>query len=206
MTRTFALAVLMLVVAGAAMGCRIATVRPIDEQGVHTPSSSPGATAADPETPFDAAAVVAIAWDRELLPAIDGARDVNELGADEAGLVPVAVRGGGRVVDAHGRSRAGTATVELDGGRHVVVQVGPVLTGTALRDALPSLGFDSFVNQIQHADVGNELNARVEQQVLARLDRARLPGARLSFAGMARRDEGGVLTITPVRLAFEERP
>ena len=76
-------------------------------------------------------------------------------------------------MDVDTRSRSGTATVALDGEARatVVIQVGPVLTGTAIRDALPALGFDRFVNQIQHADVGNELNARVEREVLQSLDR-----------------------------------
>jgi predicted lipoprotein len=62
------------------------------------------------------------------------------------------------------------------------------------------------VNQIQHADVGNELNARVEREVLQRLDRASLRGRYVRFAGMASLEEGRPLTITPVRLEVESRP
>ncbi len=106
------------------------------------------------------------------------------------------------------RSRSGTATVELDGkGRAtVILQIGPVITGTAIRDALPALGFDRFVNQIQHADVGNELNARVEREVLQPLDRAELRGRHVSFAGMADFEAGRPLTVTPVTLTLESHP
>jgi predicted lipoprotein len=149
--------------------------------------------------------MVSAAWDTEVLPAITRARDVNALAADEAIEQPVVVRARGRVVEANVRSRAGTAIVVV-GAARVVVQIGPVLTGTAIRDALPAFGFDRFVNQLQHADIGNELNARVEQQVLQHLDRSKLLGAHLAFAGMARRDERGLLTITPVRLELQERP
>jgi predicted lipoprotein len=205
MKRTFALAVLLSMAANAVTGCKIATVRRLDDQNTGRPSDSASAQEEGQVTPFDAAAAVAAAWDSDLLPAIARARDVTELGANDGAGLPVVVRGRGRVVEANVRSRAGTATIELAGGQRAVVQVGPVLTGTAIRDALPSLGFDRFVNQIQHADVGNELNARVEQQLLQRFDRARLVGAYLSFSGMAQRDGSGVLTITPLRLALEEQ-
>lgn len=214
MKARLAVAATMLIVMGLSAGCKIATVRRLDDQGPGGPSTSPGAAksgvqgpeaTASTAQPFDAAEVVTAAWDAEVLPAIARARDVAELAAGEALAQPVVVHGRGRVVDANVRSRAGTAVVDV-GGARVVVQIGPVLTGTAIRDALPAFGFDRFVNQLQHADVGNELNARVEQQVLQRLDRTRLRGAHLSFAGMARRDEGGLVTITPVRLELQEQP
>lgn len=201
MKTTLGVAATMLLVVTVTSGCKIATVRPLDDRGAGGASPQPAAA-----QPFDAAAVVAAAWDAELLPALARARDVNGLSAADAISEPIVVQGRGRVVEVNVHSRAGTAIVDVGGGARVVVQIGPVLTGTAIRDALPSLGFDRFVNQLQHADVGNELNARVEQQVLQRLDRARLGGASVSFAGMARRDEGGPLTITPVRLDLQEQP
>ena len=56
------------------------------------------------------------------------------------------------------------------------------------------------------ADVGNELNARVEREVLQPLDRAGLRGRHVRFAGMASFEEGRPLTITPVRLEVESLP
>ena len=197
-----ALAALVLV---AVAGCRIATVRPLDEEGAPARSATSG--------PFDAAAFVESIWQPEVLRSLDGARDVAAVASGAAGLgvsgtrpASVVVRGRGRVVSVDARSRSGTATVELDGRVPwtVVLQVGPVITGTAIRDALPALGFDRFVNQIQHADVGNELNARVEREVLQPLDRAGLRGRHVRFAGMASFEEGRPLTITPVRLEVEK--
>jgi predicted lipoprotein len=190
-------------------GCRIATVRPLDEKG------APAAGAAAASGPFDAVAFVDSIWRSEVLRSLDGAADVGTIAgggvsfADDSAGRPhsLVVRGRGRVVDVDTRSRSGTATVALDGEAHatVVLQVGPVITGTAIRDALPALGFDRFVNQIQHADVGNELNARVEREVLQQLDRAGLRGRHVRFAGMASFEEGRPLTVTPV--TFEvDRP
>ncbi len=202
---TGAIAVLALV---AFAGCRIATVRPLDEKG------SPAAGAVPAGGALDAAAFVESIWQPEVLRALDGAADVGTIAgeaasfADESAGRPrsLVVRGRGRVVDVDTRSRSGTATVALDTKARatVVLQVGPVITGTAIRDALPALGFDRFVNQIQHADVGNELNARVEREVLKGLDRAALRGRHVRFAGMASFEEGRPPTVTPVRLEVEK--
>jgi predicted lipoprotein len=186
------------VLLASAVGCRVATVRPIDAKASVAGPASGG--------PFDAAAFVESIWASEVLKAVDSGRDVAGVVAipRAPGAAPLAVRGRGRVVAVDTRSRRGTATVELDGGRaQVLVQVGPVLAGTAIRDALPALGFDRFVNQIQHADVGNELNARVERDLLAGLDLPRLRGRHVSFAGMASFPEGAPVTVTPVRLKVE---
>ena len=193
-----------------AAGCRIATVRPLDEKG------APAAGAAAGSGPFEAAAFVESIWRSEVLRALEEASDVATVAggaasfADDAARRPysLVVRGRGRVVDVDTRSRSGTATVALDREPHatVVLQIGPVITGMAIRDALPVLGFDHFVNQIQHADVGNELNARVEREVLERLDRSSLRGRFVRFAGMASVEEGRPLTITPVRLEVENQP
>jgi predicted lipoprotein len=203
--RRVATAALLLV---ATAGCRIATVRPLDEKGAPAVGAGPAGG------PFDAVAFVDSIWQSEVLRALDEAADVETIAGGAASLADgsagtprsLIVRGQGRVVDVETRSRSGTATVALDREARatVVLQVGPVITGTAIRDALPALGFDRFVNQIQHADVGNELNARVEREVLQGLDRAGLRGRRVSFAGMAAFGEGRPPLVTPVRLEVEE--
>jgi predicted lipoprotein len=191
----------------AAAGCRIATVRPLDE------TAAPADAAA---RPFDAAAFVDSIWDSEVQRALAGARGLEEVvaeaargaGADAGRPQRVVVRGRGRVAAVDTRSRSSTATIALDGKppATVVLQVGPVLTGTAIRDALPALGFERFVNQIQHAEGGHELNARVERDVLHELDRATLAGRFVRFAGMAVLEAGRPLTVTPVTLEVEGRP
>jgi len=209
MRGTAAARVLAVLALAATGGCRgVATVRPLDEK------NAPATGSAAANAPFDAAVFVEAIWRSEVLRALDEAADVETIAggassvADDSAGTPRSrvVRGQGRVVDVDTRSRSGTATVALDGEAHatVVMQVGPVITGTAIRDALPALGFDRFVNQIQHAEVGNEVNARVEREVLQPLDRAGLRGRHVRFAGMASFEEGRPLTITPVRLEVEK--
>jgi predicted lipoprotein len=196
---------LVLVAAGA---CRVATVRRLDEKGA--PEDAPAAAG----KAFDAVAFVDSIWRSEVLRSLDEAREAGEVvrgtaGPGATGAAPrsVVVRGRGRVLSVDTRSRSGAASLELDGKPRavVIVQVGPVISGTAIRDALPALGFDRFVNQIEHADVGNELNARVERDVLGRLDRSSLRGRRLRFAGMATLEDGRPLTVTPVRIEAESQ-
>jgi predicted lipoprotein len=211
MRRVATAGTLAILVSAATGGCRgVATVRPLDEKG------EPAAGAAPQTLAFDAAAFVDSIWRSELLRAVEQAREIGAIARDGARAsspsgtkpVPLVVWGRGRVLAVDTRSRSGTATIELEGQVRAtaVVQVGPVLTGTAIRDALPALGFDRFVNQIQHADVGNELNARVEREVLQQLDRAGLRGRHVRFAGMASVEEGRPLTVTPVRLEVETTP
>jgi predicted lipoprotein len=205
--RATALGLLAALAVGAGPACRLATVRPLGD----TASPEPGGAA--PAGGFDAATFVDSIWQSEVLRALDAATEAGAIAAGTPGAAEGsegtprsrAVRGQGRVVDVNTRSRSGTATVVLDGDAHatVVLQIGPVLTGTAIRDALPALGFDRFVNQIQHADVGNELNARVERDVLQPLDRAALRGRRVRFAGMASVENDRPLNVTPVRLEVE---
>jgi predicted lipoprotein len=199
-----AVAILAAVAAAGCAGCRIATVRPLEE------TAAPGSGAAPSTVSFDAVAFVDSIWRSEVLRSLNEGQDVGTIAAGpvDSGRRAVVVREAGRVVSVDTRSRSGTATVELDGkpGSTVVLQIGPVLTGTAIRHALPALGFDRFVNQIQHADVGNELNARVEREVLQQLDRAGLRGRHVRFAGMASVEGGRPLTVTPVRLEVETTP
>jgi predicted lipoprotein len=191
----------------SASACKVATVRRLDENADQTQAQAPGA-------PFDATKLVDSIWSTEVLRALETAPDIAALdrgttapaAASQDGTRSIVVRGQGRVVEVDTRSRSGFATIELRGtaGSMVVIQVGPVLTGTAIRDAFPSLGFDRFVNQIQHADVANELNSRIEKGLLLKLDRARLRGRQVSFAGMASFEVGRPVTLTPVRLELEE--
>jgi predicted lipoprotein len=190
------------------LACRIATIRPID-------SEDEGSRAQE----FDAAAYVGALWVEDVPAALEQAVDLRDflpaLAVDPAdagarwgrregsGPFHVIVKGSGRVLDVDASSRTGLATIgiEIPGGADPVrLQIGPVLRGTSLRDALPTVSFDQFVNQIQYADVANALNARVEREVLASLEREALVQKRVRFVGMTTLGEERPLTVTPVRL------
>ena len=192
------------------LGCKIATIRPIEsEDNGNGPRE------------FDAAAYVESLWDEDVPSALEQAVDLQELlpavAVDPAaagekwgrregsGPFHVVVKGSGRVVDVDTTSRTGMASVELpDGTGRVRLQIGPVLRGTTIRDALPTVSFDQFVNQIQYADVAGELNSRVERELLAPLEREALVGKPIRFVGVTTLGTERPLTVTPVRLETDE--
>jgi predicted lipoprotein len=190
------------------VACKIATIRPVESK-----EDGHGAQA------FDAAAYVGSLWVEDVPTALEEAVDLQDflpaLAVDPAGAgaqwgrregsgpFHVVVKGSGRVLDVDASSRTGLATIEIEvlgGVDQVRLQIGPVLRGTSIRDALPTVSFDQFVNQIQYADVANELNARVERELLASLEREALTGKGIHFVGATTLGEERPLTITPVRL------
>ncbi len=202
---------------GLLSSCVPWTVRPI-EAGSDT-SAGPAA-AANP------AAYVDSIWTAKLLPAIgNSAVDARALldalaaspenaqaryGHREAnGPVYFVVKGEGVVTAVDTRSRNGTALVDvdpLDQRPDVSIQIGPVLRGTSLRDATGVVRFTDFVNQLQFADVANELNESVLKRVLSPLDKAGLKGRRISFTGTLAAEanaEPPLRELVPVRLTVE---
>ena len=194
------------------------TVRPIgDEKGTVS-----GTTVVSP------AEYVASIWSAKLVPAIvNGAVDARTLldalaasPGDAAqrfghhgdnGPVYFLVKGRGIVTAVDTHSRMGLALLDVapfDGHADLSIQIGPVLRGTALRDATGIVRFTDFVNQLQFADVGNELNSRVMKLVLAPLDTSKLKGRTLAFTGaLAAPESGGeppLRELVPVQLTLEE--
>jgi predicted lipoprotein len=194
------------------------TVRPI---GTETDAGS-GPAVAGPVEYVDSI------WSAKLTPAVlNGAVDARVLldalaaspadaaqryGHREAnGPVYFLVKGQGTVTVVDTRSRMGLALVDVapyDGRADISIQIGPVLRGTALRDATGIVRFTDFVNQLQFADVANELNSRVLKTVLAPLDAAKLKGRVLTFAGALAAPDGKgeppLCELLPIRLTVED--
>ena len=194
------------------------TVRPI---GTETDAGS-GPAVAGPVEYVDSI------WSAKLTPAVlNGAVDARVLldalaaspadaaqryGHREAnGPVYFLVKGQGTVTVVDTRSRMGLALVDVapyDGRADISIQIGPVLRGTALRDATGIVRFTDFVNQLQFADVANELNSRVMKTVIAPLDAAKLKGRVVAFAGVLAAPEGRadplLRELLPIRLTIEE--
>lgn len=173
-----------LALVGAVAVLRPWTVRPLDETGA--------AVVGPPR--FDGAAYVETTW-RERAPAqLAAARPVAE-----ATTTAQFLRGEGVVVDVDTTSRVGVARVDLapgDGQADVVLQIGPVIPGTALRDAL-KIGFSEFNTQVDYADVGARLNARV---LAAMPDVSALEGKKVTFVGAGATGPDGLVRVTPVQL------
>lgn len=190
------------------------TVRPIDEKR-EAASVSP-------------VSYVNSIWDAQLVPAVmksavDARVLINALSVSPAdaltryghreatGPTYFLVKGEGVVTRVDTQSRTGLALVDVapfDRRADVSIQIGPVLRGTSLRDAPGIVHFTDFVNQLQFADVGNELNSRVLRTVLASVTPATLKGRIVSFAGTLAAEGAAdppLRELVPVRFAVEER-
>lgn len=196
--------------------CSPWTIRPLD-------ADDPAATSSATVSP---ARYVDGMWDSKLLPAIlssavDARTLLDALGKSPADAVSryghreangpayFQVKGRGVVTSIDRHSRVGLALVDippLDHQPEVSIQIGPVLRGTALRDATGLIRFTDFVNQLQFADVANELNDRVLKTVLSAVDPAALKGKTVSFAGVAAADPNAappLREVTPILLRLE---
>lgn len=204
---------LALLLAVAVSGCKLVTVRPLNETGVPAlPSSS--------QKVFDAVAYVDSIWAEkvlptatqdavalaELLPALkaDAEAAGQKYGKREGSSQPWSflVKGEGKIIEVDTTSRVGLARLDLaplDGKADVAIQIGPVIRGNAVRDAVGFITFNQFVNQLQFADVANELNERVLKTVLSGIDLAALNGKQVKLHGAFNADGDQVL-IVPLKL------
>lgn len=91
----------------------------------------------------------------------------------------------GKIVASNTESRAATIDVDVDGDgkADLRAQIGPVTRGTALRDALDFIDFNSFTNQIDYAQFGKSFNTYANTNVLAKLPREGLDGKQVKLLG-----------------------
>lgn len=165
---------------------------------------------------FDAAGFVARSWEPrlvselsrqamalpELVPIL--ARDPGAGGkgrrAAEGADWTYVVSGEGQVTAIDTASRAGAIVVSVPGAGDIRLATGPVLVSTAVRDALPSLRFNDFADQMAFASVNKALNDRALASVRPRTAQIRL-GGKVSFIGAAHVSSDGQITeVIPVIL------
>jgi predicted lipoprotein len=193
--------------------CKIATIRRLDKGGNGKTSGV---------QTFSAARYVDSIWNANLKPSLSQAVEISELLKEldtnaegvkarygpREGNRPyyIVIKGSGRIMAADTSSHTGTATVAIASNENnqIALQIGPILKGTAIRDALPFISADQFANQIHFAEVANELNARVERNVLAPINRSSLRGRLIIFTGMVGIDGHQPLLVTPVQLTMGE--
>ena len=85
----------------------------------------------------------------------------------------------GKIVAAETASRAATIDVDVDGDGKpdATIQIGPAMRGTALRDSLDFVSFNTFTNQIDFARFGKSFNQHVDRTLLQALPRDGLVGS-----------------------------
>lgn len=179
-------------------------------------------------TGFQASEYVEAIWEQRVLPlyeeqAVDHATVLAALRADRRAALEryglkretgepfwvFKVRGAARVVEFDDSSRNGVIRVDLepaDGAVDATLQVGPVVRGTAIRDSLEFVQFTDVGNQLQFAELANQLNARMQKDSVEPLDLPGIAGRRISFRGAFRFQEAQGLeeiVITPVKIDLQ---
>ncbi len=115
----------------------------------------------------------------------------------------------GKIVASNTESRAATVDVDVtgDGKADLRIQIGPALRGTALRDALDFVDFNSFTNQIDFAQFGKSFNTYVNENVLSKLPREGLDGRTITALGAYVPASGADLPLmTPARAEIGPAP
>lgn len=119
------------------------------------------------------------------------------------------VKGEGTVLAVDTSSRNGLLEIRvLPQARRpdVSIQIGPVFRGSALRDSTGLISFSDFVNQLQFADVADDLNNKANQTVLSSLDAKKLIGKRVKFVGSFEAESATqplIRNVVPVQLVIE---
>lgn len=192
----------------------VATVRPIEA----AKTVKPGDVGSSSAAAQDQTSYVDQIWDSKLMPTVkEKAVDLDTLlsglltnqeetskkyGNKISGPYNFLVKFEGTVKEVNTKSRAGKLTLDvpLTSSRpDIILQIGPVIQGYSVRDAVGFIRFEQFTNQIEFADVADQINNRLYEQVLKNIDFTTVQGKTLSVYGAFTLDKGlSKLTITPV--------
>ncbi len=198
----------------------IVTIRPLDTPtpSSEEPSAAQGSSFRTSKG-FDPVTYVNGLWNSKILPqatnaSVDLTMLLGELaqnkdaasqkyGHKESGPYNFAVKTEAVVDSVDTTSRVGMAMLKpagYNGPAEVLMQIGPVLRGTSIRDGSGYIPFNQFVNQIEYADVAEELNNRVLSTVLKNLDVNSLKGKTVTVYGYFSLDDPAKILITPVKI------
>lgn len=187
------------------------------------PSGAGGAAAIVDGGGFNAQQYVGGIWSSQVLPAfrdkaVPAQTLISALTANPAkacaryGNVPAQdsacafmVKGTGRITGISSSLSGTELSVELppyNGSAVISVDVGPAFTGTAVRDALPFIKFAQYVNQVDYAEVGIELNSMVRERVIGNATFTGARGRTVTFAGATEGSDPKQISVTPVILSL----
>jgi len=112
------------------------------------------------------------------------------------------VKGSGRVVSVDTTALVSKAGIVFGSGAKpgVFMQLPPIFSGTDVRDALPFISFNQFVNQVQFGEVAIAINAKIAQTSFAKVNVDGLKGKRISFTGAFTRSKDAAPLLTPITI------
>jgi len=112
-------------------------------------------------------------------------------------VIPVTLTG------TFGARKSNTNELKVDGlppETVVRVQTGPAVNGTDLRDAIGTIEFGQFTNQIQYQDAGSAINNEMKKSVFTGLDAETLDGKSATVVGVFKLINPKNWLVTPVKV------
>jgi predicted lipoprotein len=216
MSKQVVLSLAALVALAALAGCKI----------LPTPTEEDKAAAA--AEAFNPDRMVEEMWAPKVLPYLEGKagafQEVSQLAASDAKAAgekygnprkqanspwTYIAKAEGKIVASNTQSRAASVDVDVDGDgkADLRAQIGPAMRGTALRDALDFVDFNSFKNQIDFAQFGKSFNTYANTTVLSKLPREQLDGRTAKLLGAYVPGSGSDLPLmTPAQAEFGPAP
>jgi predicted lipoprotein len=213
---TIVISIIVVVVAFYALWAAglVATVRPINAPK----SSKPGEFGSFSEASKDQTSLVDQIWNGKLFPTVkEKAVDLDTLmsglltdkegtskkyGYKVGGPYNFLIKFEGKLTDVNTESRVGKATMDVPlkstTKPSIILQIGPIIQGYSIRDAVGFITFEQFTNQIEFADVSDQINTRLYDQVLKKIDFKGSVGKTLSVYGAITMDDPAKLVVTPV--------
>jgi len=80
----------------------------------------------------------------------------------------------------------------------IKISIGPVFRGTAIRDSIRFIDFNHFVNQMDFAELANELNRFGNNNVTQSVDVMALEGKTIEFTGSFTQPDDNEISIMPI--------
>ena len=105
-----------------------------------------------------------------------------------------------------GEGKSGIYQVKVQGvpdDINIRVQTGPAINGTDLRDAIGTIKFGQFKNQIEYQNAGAALNKEMKKEVLSKVDTSKLTGKTISVVGAFLLINPKSWLVTPVKLSVQ---
>jgi predicted lipoprotein len=192
----------------------VATVRPIGAAKL----IKPGELGSSSEASKDQTSLVDQIWNGKLFPTVkEKAVDLDTLmaglmtdqegtskkyGYKVGGPYNFLVKFEGKITEVNTESRVGKVTLEVPlkstTPPAVTLQIGPIIQGYSVRDAVGFITFEQFTNQIEFADVADQINTRLYEQVLKNIDFKSAVGKTISVYGAVTMDDPAKLIVTPL--------
>ena len=123
-----------------------------------------------------------------------------------SGSLNFAVHAEGEVIEVVNDVKAGYVTVKLEdytGETIINVQIGPVFKKSSVRDYLSFINVNDYSDQIEFAQLSQNITNYIYENVIADIDSSSLVGKKIDFYGCFTYEKDDIVLITPITFAVK---